>query len=139
MGVSACYIYNLDVSLTYDRYHDTKKRKRGSGDGRKFVYRCAQSEKSSNQPKAERPEKRARTTRRMDRFPCKGCLLVFIIPDEPVVCIHVKHDARHLPYCDISIPEHWKNFIKAQCEVQTPGQVSSLPSSCSIMLTTYMF
>jgi hypothetical protein len=62
----------------------------------------------------------------MDRFPCKGTLTVTLTPGESKVQIHVRHEVEHVPYCDISIPEHWRKYIQEQCEIQTPGQVSTL-------------
>jgi hypothetical protein len=61
----------------------------------------------------------------MSRGACNGCLRIFVVENQSKMRVSVCHQHTHLPYEDIQLPEHWKEFIKNNLNM-TPGKVCLL-------------
>ena len=84
-----------------------------------FSYSCAQSR---SRAECEKEDKK-RASRRMERFDCEGWLHITTRRDRRrVVRVKLKHAEKHIPYLDIELPDHWKEYIRENLD-QTPGNV----------------
>ena len=57
-----------------------------------------------------------------DHSDCNGCLHVSVVDNQSMMQISLHHEHTHLPYENIKLPEHWKEFTKNDLTM-TPGKV----------------
>ncbi|KAI0642438.1 hypothetical protein C8Q79DRAFT_929391 [Trametes meyenii] len=81
--------------------------------------RLADCEQKPKVPKGQKPC----DARCMERFNCHGWLHLTVNMDLDVIGISLKHCESHKPYKDIRLPEEWKEFIKKQAGLMTPGEI----------------
>ncbi|KAJ2970013.1 hypothetical protein NUW54_g12830 [Trametes sanguinea] len=110
-----------EVLLVHWSYETVSERKR-SGE-KVYTFSCAQAEGREHKAKVPKADKKARDTRRMDRFPCHGWLHLTVGQQSNVIGLSLRHSVEHVAYVDITLPEKWKQFIREQAQRLTPGKI----------------